>query len=926
MWLAEPGQSASAAAASVRPGGRRLADGGAATKSNGLSQPAGWWATGVAVLLICLLAAVAVFLALRRHDTFHTSFFDTGSYTQLVWNLAHGRWFVWSHSPPNYLGDHFSPLLVILAPLFWFAPDARTLQVAGMLALATSLVPGFLILRTKYPLLGPLLVLGLVLNPLLHASASEDIHTILLAATTVGIAIYALHTSRYRLLVVALALTLMAREDMPIYVGSFGLFLFLFRPGRRRLGFAIGVGAVVWLLVTTLLIMPALNEGSYRHGDQIQGILANLRAAAAALAAEPRNASQLFLSSSFALNLARVLLPLALLPLLAGEYALLWAPALLILLLSPEADSSGLGQGWRLAPLLPLWFGSTGIAISRLGQRRALLAALALVICSLISFRIWSQFPGGERFDPSQYAAGKRTEALQAVLRLVPPDIAVAATNQLGAHLGTRERHQMFPLFSTQNPPDIAIVDASGQDLFPLKSAGELQAAVEALRLDPAVRAIWRQGDILVFSFSETSPFPNNYGVPLYYYEQALAKARGLLAATPGSTVYLRSDGDVADRVQALGQASGLRVRVSSSADALLLAQDGGGDHLYVVPSGDTATSERLRTVGFTELGGERIVLPGGEQSLGFYRLQGDAGARLAGALSRLGPDVRLSNGLRLYRWQAPNDLRGLVTLPLATAWEVWDNPKQLGADDDLCLSQHLLDVTGKSLAVADTKLEPTRFLRQGDLLISWSRIPLATGLELQQAWMQVGLFGCWQREPATALDGAGKPVAGGVNFGPFKVGSPDLAAQPAQPGFALQAALGDAVRLTGYDASAQVIAGMGALRLTMHWLAEKKPAADYTVFVQLLRDGKLVAQYDGQPRDGKYPTSTWDAGEVVVDTAALVLPAQLAPGEYRLITGMYTPADTRRLAVKQAEADADFVDLGGVTVAADGSLRFGQR
>ena len=827
--------------------------------------------------------------------------------------------------PPNYLGDHFSPLLVVLAPLFWFAPDARTLQVAGMLALATSLLPGYLILRAKYPLLGPPLVLGLAVNPLLHAAASEDIHTILLAAITVGLAVYALHASRYRLLVAALALTLLAREDMAVYVGSFGLFLFLFRPERRRLGLAIGVAAVVWLAATTLVVMPALNQGAYRHGDQIEGTLANLSSAGAALAAEPRHAISRFLSSSFALNLARVLLPLAALPLLAGDYALLWAPSLLILLLSPEADSSGLGQAWRLAPALPLWFASTAIAISHLGRRRALLAALAVVVCASISFRIWSPFPGGERFNPSEYEAGEQVEALRAVLRRVPPDAAVASTNHLGAHLGARERQYIFPLFSTENPPDLAIVDASGKDPFPLASEHQQREAVEALRLGPAVRAVWREGDIFVFSFTDKSPFPNNYGVPLYYYEQALARARGLLATTPGSTVYLRVAGDLADRVQALGQASGLRARVSSATDSLLLAQDAGGDHLYVVPSDDTATRDRLRALGFVELAGERIALPGGQQSLDLYRLQGGAAARVAGALSQLGPDARLNNGLRLSRWQAPSDVRRLSSLPLATAWEVWDDPKPLGGEEDLCVSQHLLDVAGKSLVVADAKLEPTRFLRRGDLLIAWSQLPLSADLELQQTWLQAGLFGCWQRQTATALDAAGVPVAGGLRVGPFKVGGQTAEVRPAPPRFAVEATLGDAIRLSGYDVAAQTVDAKSGLRLTLHWLAEKKPAADYTVFVQMLRDGKLLAQYDGQPRGGKYPASAWEAGETVLDIATLVPPAPLAPGEYRLIAGLYTPADVRRLAVKQAGADArDFVDLGSVTVGADGSLRFG--
>ena len=44
------------------------------------------------------------------------------------------------------------------------------------------------------------------------------------------------------------------------------------------------------------------------------------------------------------------------------------------------------------------------------------------------------------------------------------------------------------------------------------------------------------------------------------------------------------------------------------------------------------------------------------------------------------------------------------------------------------------------------------------------------------------------------------------------------------------------------------------------------------------------------QPGDGAFPTTSWVQGEVLSDTYQLELPADLAPGSYRLIVRMYDP------------------------------------
>lgn len=125
---------------------------------------------------------------------------------------------------------------------------------------------------------------------------------------------------------------------------------------------------------------------------------------------------------------------------------------------------------------------------------------------------------------------------------------------------------------------------------------------------------------------------------------------------------------------------------------------------------------------------------------------------------------------------------------------------------------------------------------------------------------------------------------------------APVAMAQPL-PEFPAEATFGDQLRLLGYDAAVS----SGELVLTLYWQALRPMKEDLTTFVHLLDgDGRLLAQADGQPQGGDYPTSIWDAGEVVVDKKALVWPAdaagpwQLAVGVYRLPSGERLTLDGR--------------------------------
>lgn len=110
-----------------------------------------------------------------------------------------------------------------------------------------------------------------------------------------------------------------------------------------------------------------------------------------------------------------------------------------------------------------------------------------------------------------------------------------------------------------------------------------------------------------------------------------------------------------------------------------------------------------------------------------------------------------------------------------------------------------------------------------------------------------------------------------------------------------LEAETTGGVKLLGFDLG-PVEPGR-PLRLTLYWQRRGPIDRSWKVFNQLLGpDGALIAQQDGYPGLGALLTSAWQPGEIVESTFVLDLPSGLAPGEYRLITGLYDETSGARL------------------------------
>jgi hypothetical protein len=143
--------------------------------------------------------------------------------------------------------------------------------------------------------------------------------------------------------------------------------------------------------------------------------------------------------------------------------------------------------------------------------------------------------------------------------------------------------------------------------------------------------------------------------------------------------------------------------------------------------------------------------------------------------------------------------------------------------------------------------------------------------------------FGDWARLLRYSAAGrAAEVFRGPQGLGEMTVVSATLGVQAATP-----VANGQLTATEPLDDGKVQARSGDTLQLGLHWRAEAKPAANYTVFVQLLNSaGQVAAQRDRWPGDGLYPTAALSAGQTITDN--LALPLDAPPGEYRLIVGLY--------------------------------------
>jgi tetratricopeptide (TPR) repeat protein len=124
---------------------------------------------------------------------------------------------------------------------------------------------------------------------------------------------------------------------------------------------------------------------------------------------------------------------------------------------------------------------------------------------------------------------------------------------------------------------------------------------------------------------------------------------------------------------------------------------------------------------------------------------------------------------------------------------------------------------------------------------------------------------------------------------GDFLLPSAEALPASARPG---KLVYGGRVRLLAYELDREAIQPGTRLTVTLYWQVLAPVRDDYYVFVHLFGRGAApIGQVDAFPVAGRYPTSRWQAGDIVRDVYQVPVAGDaIAPAVARLDVGFYNP------------------------------------
>ncbi|HWE61241.1 MAG TPA: DUF2079 domain-containing protein [Chloroflexota bacterium] len=445
-------------------------------------------ALAIAMLIYAVLLSV---LSALKHASYHSSLIDLGIFDQVIWNTAHGRLF-WDTLDPYvqhyhvFLGQHFSPGLALLVPVYWIAPSVYSLLVAQTLALTLAAVPIYILAARR---LGDersalALALAYLCSPALAYVNLFDFHEIAMAVPFLAWAVERLDAGRTKTALALLCLALLWKEEVGLIVAAFGLWVLVSqrRPALGALLVALGAG---WTAAVVFWAIPHIRGGPYLFDSRYQGgLLQHGRLHLAYLTH--------FLSAQKLEYFGWLLLPLLGLPLLAGWPALLLAPTAAYTLLSTYPDQYNIHYHYS-APLLPLLFCGTVYGLLRLSPRMRFPVAVLVLALMLLSAWLVGPLPGQREFSPDTYRMGPRERALAALVARVPPGVSLAVDNQMGAHL--TERVWVTHFFTGYERSQALLFDLREQS----PTEAKRQRAIAAIEHDPHWHLIARDQDYVLY-------------------------------------------------------------------------------------------------------------------------------------------------------------------------------------------------------------------------------------------------------------------------------------------------------------------------------------------------------------------------------------------------------------------------------------------
>ena len=405
------------------------------------------------VLIIGSAAAFTVIFAaflLLRYFNLQAPNYDFGIFCQAFRNLR-------SHFQPlttverdgllSHFSVHMSLIYYLVLPFYAVFPSPVTLQLFQVFALASAVVPVYLLCR-RYEindLKTALLCVGTVFHPALFGGGSYDFHENCFLVPLLLWAFYFFEKEKYPLSGLFCLLTCLVKEDAPVYVVFFALWAFI---SRKKYKFAViaGIGAAVYF-VGVLMIMSKYGDGimSGRYGNFLCDNSDSLFVAVKNVLADPGYVFTQLLADkegSYAAKLLfiiQMMLPFAFMPFAVKKISdlILLFPMLLVNLMSLYVYQYDIAFQYVFGPLAFIIYLAVINTAPADGKKSGLALKIGAVSSALLLMTFW--VPRTASYISYAVTNAENNAIIREYLATVPEDASVCSSTMFIPHLADRE-------------------------------------------------------------------------------------------------------------------------------------------------------------------------------------------------------------------------------------------------------------------------------------------------------------------------------------------------------------------------------------------------------------------------------------------------------------------------------------------------------
>lgn len=404
---------------------------------------------GKIALLYFLIVSL---LAVLRHFSINTHGYDLGIFDQVVWKYSKLASPFSSILSKNMLGEHFSPILMLLAPLYWIWSSPVVLLVAQTFFLALG---GWILMNlAKKELDSPALIIITVLAYfgfpyLIHANL-YDFHEVAFEVPILFAFFWAILNKKYLFSFLFGLLFLFCKEDTFLYLIGFSLIrtimLLLGDKDKKEIALhtVLMVVAVIYGISVLKYIMPHFTPGHAGYNLARYKNLGNTfsEIAATYLFRFPYLIKLLFQSDRF-VYLLRLFATLGFVPLLSPGYFLISIVPVAAIIFGQYNEFIRMDLQYAL-PIIPFLFLAYLFGMQQLekimtseNREKWLLPTVTFLAClAVLNIKVRDFIP----LLPDRHSL-----AAYRMLEKVPPHASVSAQSDLAPHFSQRDQIYNFP-------------------------------------------------------------------------------------------------------------------------------------------------------------------------------------------------------------------------------------------------------------------------------------------------------------------------------------------------------------------------------------------------------------------------------------------------------------------------------------------------